>query len=407
MIIKTNLRLIILLLFSLVFISCGTKGQKQFQSFLNYNSNTEWMQDAVQLDLSDYKKKNLSLNDLSCSDKSQSMFILIHDNEVFYNTYSEDLNTSTEKGKLNSSRVGVVLNVLKTISQSKTLPNTAFCLRYSDGLKDKEETIPFFGFSKLRNSQGILIPDSLQLGNSSNNSHHVGDMMFVLDDVMTLVAWSKKENKAFFRGATTGGEGGTDLWTKKNYLEKLRTKVVLLSQKNPNYIDAAFTTYVQFQDENFLNEFKKMFPVKKWADPSDWVRYKYLLDVDGNTSGWVRQRLLLASNSVMFKHNSKYIQWYSSLLKDGTNYIEVKNNFSDLLDKIIWATQNDSICKEISENATKLALNAFTVHATYEYFYKAIVEYENKFNVGKSITSDSRSDLKIAKFNNNEWVGRY
>ena len=75
----------------------------------------------------------------------------------------------------------------------------------------------------------------------------------------------------------------------------------------------------------------------------------------------------LLCNSVVFKVNSHWEQWYYPDLKEWVHYIPVKGDLSDLKEKFEWALSHDAECQEISKNATK-----FVQELTYENVLKRV-----------------------------------
>jgi len=57
------------------------------------------------------------------------------------------------------------------------------------------------------------------------------------------------------------------------------------------------------------------------------VKYKYLLDIDGNTCTWPHCYELLLSNSVMFKQESKDIQWFYRGILPYEHYVPISNDY--------------------------------------------------------------------------------
>ena len=88
----------------------------------------------------------------------------------------------------------------------------------------------------------------------------------------------------------------------------------------------------------------------------DLLKYKYLPIVDGNDKsssvGWI-----MASNSVPIMPKPRYHSWLcEAFLEPGVHYVEVKRDFSDMLEKIEWCKQNDATCKQIADNGKKFML---------------------------------------------------
>ena len=81
------------------------------------------------------------------------------------------------------------------------------------------------------------------------------------------------------------------------------------------------------------------------------LKYKYILSVEGNDKdsglNWK-----LKSKSVVFMTKPRFISWLmEDHLTPNIHYIEIKNDFSDLLEKIEWCENNTDKCIEIVNNA--------------------------------------------------------
>lgn len=99
----------------------------------------------------------------------------------------------------------------------------------------------------------------------------------------------------------------------------------------------------------------------------EMINYKYILDIDGNASTWDATAWKLNSNSVIFKSDSNWAQWFYDQYKPYVHYIPVKDDFSDIQEKFNWCEKNQDKCEEISNNAKKL-FNTI-------YLHENVVEY--------------------------------
>jgi hypothetical protein len=63
---------------------------------------------------------------------------------------------------------------------------------------------------------------------------------------------------------------------------------------------------------------------------------------------------------VILKVKGPYTLWIDHLLKHGTHYIEIKEDLSDLEEKIEWCKNHDAECKKIAQNSLKFAKKALT-----------------------------------------------
>ena len=165
--------------------------------------------------------------------------------------------------------------------------------------------------------------------------------------------WKKKESIAIFRGGATGC--GLDIENNP------RLMVCYLSTKHPDLLDAGITDFnakgKKYSGKGLsVIDIKKMesmgIVIKKGINNAEKSNYKYIINVDGSVSAF-RLGYELSMNSVILKVDSKYKMWYSDLLKPYQEYIPIKSDCSDLIEKIMWCKNNDSECKKIANNAVK------------------------------------------------------
>jgi hypothetical protein len=79
------------------------------------------------------------------------------------------------------------------------------------------------------------------------------------------------------------------------------------------------------------------------------------LNVDGNTAAWYRISVQMNSGVVSLKVDSTKIEYFSSGLEAWVHYVPIKDDFSDLIEKIQWLKKNDDKAKEIAKNGQAFA----------------------------------------------------
>ena len=92
------------------------------------------------------------------------------------------------------------------------------------------------------------------------------------------------------------------------------------------------------------------------TSPWHGALHKWILDIDGNVNSWGFLWKLLSGCCVL-KVESDHIQWYYHLLKPMIHYIPVKNDLSDLIEKVIWCKKNNNFCESIASNGKFIAKN--------------------------------------------------
>jgi len=146
--------------------------------------------------------------------------------------------------------------------------------------------------------------------------------------------FDKKENKVFWRGNTTGQKHNPA--NRFSLIEKW-------FNKNIN-IDVGLSVIAQNK-----HEYKKY--VKGSSSITEFLKYKYLLSIEGNDKdsgiNWK-----LNSNSLVFMAKPNVVSWLmeDTLIPD-YHYVLLKDDFSDLEEKLNWCNDNQDKCKQIINNA--------------------------------------------------------
>eukprot|EP00960_Hanusia_phi_P022176 656999-Hanusia_phi.AAC.3 len=184
------------------------------------------------------------------------------------------------------------------------------------------------------------------------------------------VPWPKKIGKAVWRGSTTGA-----LYTRANWRDQTRSKVVMLSRQRPDLLDAGFTNLkAQVDSDATMKEMEHAGMAGKWLSHNDQFNYKAIVVVDGNV---VPDRLpsQLNGDSAIIKQQSERIEhWYTSL-KDGENVIFVKSDVSDLEQVLELALRNDTKLKNIAMNGRKLIQQVLSRQAVDCYWVQLLEMY--------------------------------
>lgn len=256
-----------------------------------------------------------------------------------------------------------LLGCIKKLSEYVPLPDVDFIVSLEDGFEGNPGVGPCFVFAKKADVASlILIPDiKAMVGYSRLRSQ--------IPLASEKFSWEKKVGRSFWRGSTTGGYSTLSTWE-----HLARAKLVLLSLGHPDKIDARFTGAVQCDEQvPLLMKAKGM--LSKSVAKGDHLKYKYLVDVDGNSCSYERYFWLLLSNSLVLKQMTPNIQWYYGALEPYKHYVPVKEDLSDLLEKIEWAKEHDLEARLIAEEATHFIENNLQPEDTALYLYLLIKEY--------------------------------
>ena len=155
-----------------------------------------------------------------------------------------------------------------------------------------------------------------------------------------ILRYSDKKSAAVFIGATSGGCFGWNLRSGNRLclVEKYG------ASNNPK-INVGFSVFGQ-EAEDFYSRYRK--PALAISQQRE---YKYIISVEGNDKDSGLQ-WKLKSNSVVFMPRPKISSWLmETTLIPNYHYIELRDDFEDLEEKINWCDNNYKKCIEIIINA--------------------------------------------------------
>jgi hypothetical protein len=266
------------------------------------------------------------------------------------------------------ARLEDVSAALDRLCRSAFMPDLDFLVSFHDHLENKPAHAPIFVFSKKRlNKKMILIPD---------HEHLMGydDLNKTIDEASERSPWDTKEDLAFWRGGTSGG-----VYTDSNWTSFPRVKLTLISSAHPELLDAKFSLLVQGsrQHQEFLTQHHLIAPI---LYPQDQLRYRYLIDVDGNASTYSRFYWILRSNCTPIKQTSSFMQWYYPLLVPYQHYIPVQEDLSDLEEQLHWTKAHNDQARVIAETSSRFAKDYLNIESTYLYLYALLLKYKACFS---------------------------
>jgi len=165
--------------------------------------------------------------------------------------------------------------------------------------------------------------------------------------------WDSKKPTLIWRGSTTGA-----IYTPENYDKTPRSRLVLACQNDPllnmtGGCDAGFIKYVQGAKEMESLMLKTFGPNLPKVSMEEHMDYKYIAWLDGNGPCSGRSEKLVLGTSLLFKEESKHIEFYYSGLKPGIHYLPIDPSMSDLAEKVAWAREHDDDAKQIVNNLVR------------------------------------------------------
>lgn len=260
-----------------------------------------------------------------------------------------------------------VTAALSALCKNAPIPDMEFIICLEDAIDQIDLPAPVLAFAKHSDSHKVvLMPDMDAL------SPHIPKLLADVRRGIKRYPWGEKQDKAFWRGATTG-----PVYTEKTFLDLPRSRAVAASLSSPHLVDARFTKLVQTTEGKiFQQRYASYF--SKSCTITEHLKYKYQLLIDGNTCAYSRAYWQFFSNCAIFKQNSDNIQWFYDLLQPYEHYIPLQQDMSDLEEKVCWAKQHESEVCAIVERAQQLANRFLKPADVHLYLYLVLLEYAKK-----------------------------
>ena len=182
----------------------------------------------------------------------------------------------------------------------------------------------------------ILMPDL----------YHLIDFGGKLKD-KDFVSWESKSDLIGFYGSTTGN---------KNPMLNQRINTCLWARDHKHFTDFNITNIVQMDPKHVLNIIPDIRNVlRPPIHHAALFKYKFLLDIPGNTCSWDRVPLVLHSNSLLFKMPCDDVCFYYPLLHRKEHFVGV--NHHNMYANFMYHKNNPTESKEIVKRANTFVDN--------------------------------------------------
>ena len=321
----------------------------------------EWMVTQVSADLSPFRNKPISIQKILDFYNSDSPYPTLIKATIINNQLTID----TKENRHGNVRLTAFEDALQKVCAMGPLPDVVLLISLEDGFfwDYSQGEIPLFAQSKEKGACAVLVPDFDALRGAYQ--------VIKNRDITTYVPkWKEKNPQLMWRGSSAQLGWRTAL-TQENLPYFSRVTLCRLSDEYPTLIDAKFT--ILAQGGEFIPSLKKL--KGDWVSYEKQLEYKYHILIDGNVSSYTCSGWRFFINSLVFKPESTWVQWYFAALKPYVHYVPVAANLADLPHKIKWAIHHDKQAKMIAGNARKFALTHITIPNSLHYLYYLIWEY--------------------------------
>ncbi len=303
---------------------------------------------------------------------------------------------------INNDRFKILIHYFNKIIKDYKIADVDFIFYLEDkalfkeNLKERMLNISGFIFSKNLSSYNernmFLFPDLYMIENQWEN------IIFEIEKATKIYPWNEKINKLFWRGASTADIVSYNV----NNIDKLpRLNLVILSKLYPNLINAKFSNYAQFSNDQSGEDLKDILEILFKEGPEsvpeeEHLKYKYLISIDGNTCAWRRVPWIMLSNSVLVKQETSKIEWFYPAMKPYVHYIPVNESLTDIFPQLEWMKNNDTELQKISQNATNFVKNNLMPEHINNHAVLILNEY-SKLHKGAKIIATLPSSEEILK----------
>jgi len=249
----------------------------------------------------------------------------------------------------------------------------------------------------------MRITDDIYPDDCKNN--HSNEQKFEMD-------WSKKINKAVFRGSATGCgiTVGTNMRLKSAYFSasyqangKDILDAKLTSWNAKPKADAKLDTFDKIK-LNKQGQFECEGGIRIDAGDHNFMKleeqskHKYILNIDGHVKAF-RLGNELRMGSVVLLVDSPYKLWFQDKLKRTDtekgkigDYVPIKDDLEDLEKQINWCIENDDKCEKIAQNSLDFYNKYLSKEGMYDYFYKLLNDLSK---IRKNPTVKKITDRKL------------
>jgi hypothetical protein len=252
-------------------------------------------------------------------------------------------------------------NLFLNLGDAGRVPGIAFCANRSEYfLIPDSEFLLFRGYARMRESVATR-----------------------------QIPWNQKLPIGYWRGGISGQPANADL----GWQSLPRVKLCRIGELHSDILDVGIAQQTQIADEKTQQEVRASGLMRKIVPPTESMKFKYQVDIDGNTNAWsaLFQKLLIGSAVLKVASPIGYRQWYYDRLRPWINFVPVASDMSDLVEKVQWLRANDDTARRIGENGQALAISldyeaeaksAGRTLAAAVRFFEGQPETEIRFGVG-------------------------
>jgi hypothetical protein len=131
--------------------------------------------------------------------------------------------------------------------------------------------------------------------------------------------------------------------------------------------------YQLFETHPNIHAVKSGWNRGNFVSREEQMSYRYILDMDGEASTWDSLAWKLRSGSVLFRVQGVWNQWVSDYLVAGRDYMAIREDFSDLLEKYEWCETHPAECRQMVLNACR-AFEVYRLQNAEDYVRTKVID---------------------------------
>jgi Glycosyl transferase family 90 len=180
------------------------------------------------------------------------------------------------------------------------------------------------------------------------------------------IPWDERKQIVFWRGSTTGERRHKPAaqeplrdwrWLQRLHLCDWAVKSRQSQRLDIGVVERVRGGFAQIPEKFLARRIRDAGFLRQRAGKLDFLRYRYIVDIDGNASAWSGLFTAMLLGATIFKVASPFgfRQWYYGKLAAWENYIPVKADLTDFDEQIDWAFSHPRRCAEMGEAIKGLA----------------------------------------------------
>ncbi len=194
-------------------------------------------------------------------------------------------------------------------------------------------------------------------------------------------AWRDRRDMVFWRG---GASGLVSAWPAPGEpldfgcLQRLSLCAKAAAMTAGGRIDLGLTAFDQIPREDIQAQIEAAGLVRSPVPKSEFVFYRYLIDIDGNSNSWsLFEKMIMGATILKVASPQGFRQWYYDRFEPWEHFVPVAADLADFEERVNWVFDHPGEAEQIGANAAELARSLD--------FERVMLEAEARFPLGLTV----------------------